>query len=91
MSGKSQRKTSRSKRRMGRQGASPVAAERQAVGQTAKPVSRTSVSAPAASASTRAATMTASRYPYLGAELRRITILAGTVLAILVILALLFG
>ena len=91
MSGKSRRNTSRSKRRPSRHGTSPVAAEREAVGQTSKPVSRPSVSTPAASVPMPVATMAATRYPYLGAELKRIAILAGTVLAILVILALLLG
>ena len=88
MSGKSRRKTSRSKRRTNRQFAAPVTAERQAVAQTSEPASITGVSAPAASGRIPVATMATTRYPYLGAELRRIAILAGIVLAILVVIAL---
>ena len=89
MPGKSRRKSSRSKRAASKPGTSAVAARRQAVAQTDKPVSQPKVSAPVADEPAPIATMTAARYPYLGAELRRIAILAGLVLAILVILALL--
>ena len=84
MPGKSrhaQRRLSRGKRRQSRQVSSVIAAQQQAVTEVPKPAARsTSVSTPA--------TQTAVRYPYIVAELRRIGILAGIMLVILVVLAL---
>jgi len=84
MPGKS-RHSRRSKKGKGRQVSSTVAAQQQAVTQTPKPA------APSASAPTPLATLTAVRYPYIVTELRRIGILAGIMLVILVVLALILS
>jgi len=85
VSGKSRRRhPSQSKKRKGKQGFSAVAAQGQAVAQTYKPVSQPKVLAPSASVSTPAQTQ--ARYPYVATELRRIGLLAGIVLVILVVL-----
>ncbi len=82
------RKLSRSKRRKGWQGFPPVAAQQQAVAQTREAVVPPGVSAPVASVPTPMATQTPARYPYIVAELRRIGILAGIMVAVIVVLAL---
>ena len=53
-----------------------------------EPVSRPDASAPSVDVPTPAATLTTVRYPYIVTELRRIGILGGIMLAILVVLAL---
>ena len=60
----------------------------QAVAQTQVPVSRPKVSAPSASVPTPMAKLAAVRYPHVATELRTIGILAGIMLIILIILAL---
>ena len=60
----------------------------QAVAQTYEPVSRPAVSAPSASVLTPMAKLAAVRYPHIGTELRTIGILAGIMLLILVVRAL---
>jgi len=99
MSGKSQhakgKHSSRSKRRKssrrldleGRHSLA-TAAQRQPVAQTHEPAPRPSVSAPSATVSTPMAKPSAVWHPYVAIELRRIGILAGIMLAILVVLAL---
>ncbi len=82
----SQRKLSRSKRRKGWQGFS--ATQQQAVAQTREAVVPPGVSVPVASVPTPMATQTPAHYPYIVAELRRIGILAGIMVAIIVVLAL---
>jgi len=87
MSGKSQRKLSRSKRGKSRRGFPDITAQRQPISQTYKPAPQPEVSAPSASVSTPRATLT-TQYPYIAPELRRIGILAGVILVILVVLVL---
>ncbi len=65
-----------------------VVAQRQADTQIDKPVAPPKVTAPSPSAPTPTPVLTAVRYPYILTELRRIGILAGIMLAILVVLAL---
>ena len=94
MPGKSRhhkRKLSRSKRIKGRQGVSAISTQPQAVAQTVKPAPRAKVRTPSASIPSSMANLAAARYPYIAAELRRIGILAGLILVILVILALVFS
>ncbi len=89
MPGKSQRgHPPRSKRGKGRRSRLVTVAQQQAVTQSYKPVPRPEVSAPSVSVPTPMPTQTAVRYPYIVTELRTIGILAGVMLAILVILAL---
>ena len=89
MPGKSQRKhPSQSKKRKKKRGSSAIAAQQQPVSQTYEPVSQPVVSAPSASELTPKATQAVAHYPYILTELRRIGILAGIMLAILVVLAL---
>ena len=94
MPGKSRhgrRKPPRSKRKRGRQDVSAIRAQQRVAAQTYKPASHPEASAPSASAPSMMATLTVTRYPYITAELRRIGILAGVMLIILVILALVFS
>ena len=65
----------------------PVA-QQQVVAQTHEPVSRPEVSAPLVSLPTPMAKLTAVRHPHIVGELRTIGILAGIMLIILAILAL---
>ena len=89
MPGKSQRRhLSRSKKGKGRRRPSAIVAQGQAVAQSYEPVSHPKVSTPSVSVPTRMATLSTARYPYIVTELRRIGILAGIMLAILVVLAL---
>jgi len=78
----------RSKRKKGRQRFSAAVIQQQAVAETPKPVAPPRVAAPSASVPTPMPTLTPVQYPYILAELRRIGILAGIMLAILVGLAL---
>jgi len=59
----------------------PVAA------QTVRPVAPAELSAPSAGRPAHRAALSAHRYPYVTAELRRIGILAGIMLVILIVLA----
>ena len=89
MPGKSRRGyPPRSKRGKGRRSRLVTVAQQQAVAQSYKPVPRPEVSAPSVSVPTPMPTQTAVHYPYIVTELRTIGILAGVMLAILVILAL---
>jgi len=89
MPGKSrQRHPSRSKKGKGRRSPSAIVAQRQDVAQSHKPVSHPEVSTPSVTVPTTMATLSTARYPYIVTELRRIGILAGIMLAILVVLAL---
>ena len=85
MPGKSQRK--QSKKRKHRQGYPAIPAQRQALVQTDKPVSQPEAP-PSTKVPTPIATLRAARYPYIAFELRRIGILAGIILAILIVLVL---
>ncbi len=86
MPGKSRRgwrkHPSRSKKGKGRRSPLPI------VAQSYKPVPYPEVPTPSVSVPTPMATLTTARYPYIVTELRRIGILAGIMLAILVVLAL---
>ncbi len=89
MSGKSKhghRKLSRSKRKAGKQIVSAVKVQQQAI---AMPVESTSRPERADSSASRTsvAAPPMPRYPYITAELRRIGILSGIILVVLVILA----
>ena len=76
------------KKKKGRRSPPGVVAQRQAVTETHKPVAPPRVAAPSASAPTPMPMMTPVRHPYILTELRRIGILAGVILAILVVLVL---
>ncbi len=76
------------KKKKGRRSPPGVVAQRQAATQTDKPVVPPRVAAPSASTPTPMPMLTAVRYPYILTELRRIGILAGIMLVILVVLAL---
>jgi len=93
MPGKSQRsrgkRLSRSKRRKSKQNLPAAVPQQQTVAQIDKPVSSPYTSVTPAKASTPAPTQT--QYPYIATELRRIGILAGVMLAVLVVLALVFA
>ncbi|MFC2013694.1 hypothetical protein ACFLU8_02295 [Chloroflexota bacterium] len=95
MPGKSQHgkhKLSRSKRGKGRKEVPAIPTQQPVVIQTSEPVSPSEVSAaPSKSVPVAVATPVADRYPYIATELRRIAILAGVMLVILVILALVFS
>ena len=89
MSGKSRHgKGKHGKRKKSRQHFSAVSARQTPVAQTNEPIVVAKPSALPASVLTPIKTQTATRYPYITAELRRIGILAGIMLAILVVLAL---
>lgn len=77
-------KVLQSKRRKIRQQSSANVAQQPVVTQTDKPVAST----PSAGMPTSRATPNTGRYPYVVAELRRIGILAGITLVILIVLAL---
>ena len=77
-----------SKKRKSRQRFSAPVAQHQAVAQTRESVSRLGVSAPLANVPTPVAKLAAARYPYIATELRTIGILAGIILIILAVLAL---
>ena len=89
MSAKSRRKhSSQGKKKKGQRGSSAIVAQQQAMAQTYKPAPQPKASAPSVSAPTPIAAQTAARYPYIVSELRRIGILAGIMLVVLVVLAL---
>ncbi len=94
MPGKSQRSRKKhsfqGKKKKGRRSPPGVVAQRQADIQIDKPVAPPKVVAPAVSAPTPMPVLTPVRYPYVLTELRRIGILAGIMLVILVVLALVF-
>ena len=88
MSGKSQHSKGKrsSQKKKGGQGSLAAAAQRQAVAQAYKPVSQPEVSASSANVSASRVTPAVARHPYIASELRRIGVLAGIMLAILVVL-----
>jgi len=89
MPGKSRQKhQSQSKKRKRKRGSSAIVAQQPPISETHEPVSQPVVSASSASVVTPKTTQTAVHYPYIVSELRRIGILAGITLAILVVLAL---
>lgn len=92
MPGKSRRDrgkhSGRSKRRRSARVSSAAAAQQPPVSQTYESKPQPEVPAPLASVPAPVAKVTAVRYPYIAAELRRIGILAGIMLIVLVVLAL---
>ena len=78
----------RSKKKRSGRGSVDGVAQEQLVSQTYEPVPQPEVSAPLPSTPTPSASVSAIRYPYITTELRRIGILAGITLVILVVLAL---
>ncbi len=80
------------KKKKGRRSPPGVVARRQEADiQIDKPVAPPKVAAPSARAPTLTPVLTAVRYPYILTELRRIGILAGIMLVILVVLALILS
>ena len=92
MPGKSRHKKKQhlpqSKKRKSGQHFATTVAQQQTVTQTREPAPHAGVSAPLASVPTPAAKVAAVQYPHMVAELRMIGILAGIILVILVVLAL---
>ncbi len=78
----------RSKKRRSGHGSRASVAQQPPVSQTYEPVPKPEVSAPLPSTPTPSAAVSAIRYPYIIIELRRIGILAGIMLVVLVVLAL---
>ena len=95
MSGKSRggrgRHVPRSKRKKGGKGFSAPLEQPSAVAQRHEPVPRPDMLVPSAKAPTPRAKVTVAQHPNIAAELRRIGILAGIMLVILVVLALVFS
>ena len=94
MPGKSRRGRGRHlprSKRKGRKVFSAPVAQPAAVGQAYEPAPEADRPVPAAKAPTPGATVTAAQHPNITAELRRIGILAGIILVILVVLALIFS
>ncbi len=77
-----------SKKGKGRRSRSVTVTHQQPVAQSNKPVSRPEVSAPPVSVPAPVPPQIVVQYPYIVTELRTIGILAGVMLAILVVLAL---
>jgi len=77
-----------SKRKKSRQSFSATAVQQRVVAQTSKLVVSPPLSAPPVSVPTPMAKLSPARYPYIVAELRRFGILAGIMLIILIVLAL---
>ena len=78
----------RSKKRKGRRDLPAPVAQQQAASPAREPTITPGVSSPVISAPTTRARPTFARYPHIAAELRRIGILAGIMVVILVVLAL---
>ncbi len=95
MPGKSRRGHSRhlprSKRRKGGKSFSAPVAQPSAVAQSSEPAPEAALPVPSAKAPTPKATVTLAQHPNIAAELRRIGILAGIILVILVVLAMIFS
>ena len=92
MAGKSRRKHQpRTKKRKERPGSPAIAVQQRESPQPRESVGRPKGTAPVAKAPNPIATLTATRYPYVGSELRRIGILAGIMLVILVVLVLILS
>lgn len=70
---------------------SAIGAQQQVVAQTYKPAPRPEVSTPSASVPSKVAALSATQYSYVVDELKRIGILTGAILVILVILYLIFS
>jgi hypothetical protein len=94
MSGKSRHRRGKhsihGKRKKGKLRHQVIVAQPQAVTQAEEPVSPPQAPVPSAKTATPAAPI-AIKYPYILTELRRIGILAGIILAILIVLALVYA
>ena len=91
MAGKSQHRrghSAQSKKAKAKQRSAVMSSGQQVVVQMPRPAVSPPVSAPPASKRIRPAISKTARYPYITAELKRIGIVAGIILAILVVLAL---
>ena len=77
-----------SKKKKGRSSRPPILAQQPAVAQVREPVSSPNVSVPSATVPTPIAKPAAVHHPYITAELRTIGILAGMMLIVLTVLAL---
>ena len=73
-----------SKKKRSRQRFSAITAQQRVVAQTTKPAAPSKLSAPSIGVPTPMATPATVRYPYVVAEMRRIGILAGIMLVILI-------
>ena len=82
------RQLPRSKRRRGRRGFAAPAQQPAAAAQRYEPAPRTDMAVPAARAPAPRAAVTSAQHVNVAAELRRIGILSGIILVILVVLAL---
>ena len=92
MPGKSRRwHPPQSKKGKGKRSRSVIVPHEQAVAPSYKPVSHPEVPAPPASVPTPVPAQTVVHYPYIVTELRTIGILAGVILVILVVLALILA
>ena len=81
----------RSKRGKGKLSHSATVPQQQAVAQSYKSAPRPEISAPSASVPTPVPTQTIVQHPYIFTELRTIGIMAGAMLAVLVVLALILA
>ena len=79
---------SQSKKSKAKQRSTTAVVQQQAKVQTHKPTVSTGVPVPSASVKTTPTISSAARHPYITAELKRIGILAGIILVILIVLAL---
>ena len=79
---------SKSKKRREKQRSQPIIAYQQVAAQTSKPAIPADMPAPRAKVPTTSTASRVARYPYITTELRRIGILAGIMIVILVVLAL---
>ena len=93
MPGKSRRSHSKhpSQRKKSRVSPATIAVQQPAAASTPGPVAASKVAAPATSASTPIRKPIAIRYPFVTVELRRIGILAGIMLVVLVVLAIILS
>jgi hypothetical protein len=82
------KRSSPNKKRKDRRSSSAIVVQQQAVAPVHEPAALPEVPVPSASVPTSTATLTPARYPYIVTELRRIGILAGIMLLILVVLVL---
>jgi len=76
------------KRKRSGHGSLAISARQMPVSQDYEPVSKPEVSAPSPAVPTPTTAVATLRYPYITSELRRIGILTGIILVILVVLAL---
>ncbi len=80
--------TAHSKKSKARQRYAAMSTQPQVAAQSTKPVASTSIPSPSPTARTTPVKTGTTKYPYITTELRRIGILAGIILAILIVLAL---